>query len=94
MTLESLSYTSGSFHTTIYAASTPEVRIIHTPSSHKPCYKIAHVILGYVSLNVKKILGLHSNRKREKKEEKVRREKDTKGQVSYYASRAYLPERK
>jgi hypothetical protein len=31
----------------------------------------------------KKILGLHSKRKREKKEEKVRRERERKGQVSY-----------
>jgi hypothetical protein len=81
MTLESL---LRSFHTTIYAAYTLEVRIIHTPSSRKPCYKIAHAILGYVSLIVKKILGLHSKRKREKKrKKKVRREMERKGQVSY-----------
>jgi hypothetical protein len=74
MTLESLSYTSRSFHTTIYVAPTPKVRIIHTPSSHKPCYKIDHAILGYVSLNVKKILELHLKRKRKKRKKRGKSE--------------------
>jgi hypothetical protein len=52
-----LSYTSRSFHTTIYDTSTPEVRIIHTPFIHKPCYKIAHAILGYVSSMSKRFWG-------------------------------------
>jgi hypothetical protein len=38
---------------------------------------------------LKRILGLHSK----KREEKVRRERDRKGQVSYLARRAYLPKR-
>jgi hypothetical protein len=41
---------------------------------------------------LKRILGLHS-KKREKREEKVRRERERKGQVSYYARRAYLPKK-
>jgi hypothetical protein len=50
MILQSLSYTSRSFHSTIYAASDMEVHIF--PSSH-----IAHATLGYISLNVKKDTG-------------------------------------
>jgi hypothetical protein len=45
------------------------------PSSH-----IAHGTLGYISLNVKKDSGATFEKKRE---EKVRRERERKGQVSH-----------
>jgi hypothetical protein len=47
---------------------------MHFPSSH-----IAHATLVYLSLNVKK----DSRATFEKREEKVRRERERKGQVSY-----------
>jgi hypothetical protein len=47
---------------------------MHFPSSH-----IAHATLGYISLNFKK----DSRGTFEKIEEKVRRERERKGQVSY-----------
>jgi hypothetical protein len=57
---------------------------MYFPSSH-----IAHATLGYMCLNVKKDSGATF----EKREEKVRRERDRKGKVSYLARRAYLPKR-
>jgi hypothetical protein len=52
---------------------------MHFPSSH-----IAHATLGYISLNVKKDPGAtFEKKKKEKIEEKVRRERERKGQVSY-----------
>jgi hypothetical protein len=48
---------------------------MHFPSSH-----IAHETLGYISLNVEKDFGATFKRKRE---EKVRREGERKGQVLY-----------
>jgi predicted nucleic acid binding AN1-type Zn finger protein len=51
-------------------------------TTHFPSSYIAHAILGYISLNVRKDSGARFE-KEEKREEKVRRERERKGQVSY-----------
>jgi Na+/phosphate symporter len=75
MIFKSLSYTSRSFHSTIYAASDMEVCIFHQAIQLMQLYDISLSML-------KKILGLHS-KKRKKRDKKVRREREKIGQVSY-----------
>jgi hypothetical protein len=71
MILKSLSYTSRSFNSTIYAAYDMEVRIFL--SSH-----IARATLGYISLNVKKDFGATFGKKNKRgKSEKREGEKRT-----------------